>query len=393
MSEARPAQSLGPQPSGGPEKVDRLIVHQFDAARSSPGGIDTCIRGILRYAASAQSIAVVGVDAGGGPSWRRLGQWERHDFGGGAFYFLPVARVDPADQNRRIPHSLRLIGGALRFRSKLPRHEFVQAHRADTAVATRLLSTGKLTYFIHTQESGLTGATSDSFWRRAGNVHERLELASIKRAERVAVFNPDYGTALRLKFANVRAFPTWYDPEVIADTDARIAKKIVWVGRLEEPKDPLLAVEVFRSLSSSGGHSWQMEVIGSGTLLEAARRAATDLESVQFSGRLPPREVALRFATSDVFLMTSYPGYEGFPRVLVEAMASGARPVVTTGADTGGLVVNGQTGFVAKSREASELARLVESRETIDRANVSAAVAKLSAPSVVARLYAEDFHQ
>ncbi len=53
--------------------------------------------------------------------------------------------------------------------------------------------------------------------------------------------------------------------------------------------------------------------------------------------------------------MTSHPGYEGYARVLVEAMASGLPAVVTQGSDTGGLVIDGRTGYVC-GRDPSELA-------------------------------------
>ena len=41
----------------------RLIVEQFDPERPKPGGIDTCIRGLLEFAPPDQDLAVVGVDA------------------------------------------------------------------------------------------------------------------------------------------------------------------------------------------------------------------------------------------------------------------------------------------------------------------------------------------
>ena len=72
-------------------------------------------------------------------------------------------------------------------------------------------------------------------------------------------------------------------------------------------------------------------------------------------GRLAAAEVAEARSRSGVFLMTSHAGYEGFPRVLVEAMAAGLPAVVTQGADTGGLVQQGVSGFVC-GRDPAELA-------------------------------------
>lgn len=363
-------------------QLDRLIFHQFDPRHPVPGGIDTVIRGILRHGLRGD-VGVVGVDLSGR---QKLGVWTEIDLGGGRFYFMPVANLDPSDQNRKIPHSARLFAGAMRYRSRIPRVLRVDAHRADTAAALFAVVRAPLTYFIHTQRMGLSTGDSDSFWRRAGGVHRLLEGWAIRRAERVAVFNPDYAKDVRKINANTVSMSTWFDPEIVKPAAVRRPRSVVWVGRLEAPKDPLLAVEAIRMANQGSTDGWSLDVIGSGTLLDVVEDASRTIENVKVHGRLLPEEVAAIVGSSELFLMTSRPGYEGFPAVLVEAMAAGAVPVVTQGSDTAGLVVDGVSGFVTQ-HDAAQIARTLERARRIPREAVSSAVGHLAASQVISGLY------
>ncbi|MDQ2625046.1 MAG: glycosyltransferase [Actinomycetota bacterium] len=375
-----------------PATVNRLIVHQMDAARPSPGGIDSCLRGLLRYSPQGTTIAVVGVDVGGVPG-RRIGRWELHRWGNRSAWFLPVANLDPGNQRRRVPHSVRLVTGLVRFRSRLPRAEVVQAHRADVAAAARAILRRPLAYFVHNQASGLTGQTSDSFWRWLGSTHEQLELRLVRGAREVVVFNEGYADELRSVNAMTQFSPTWYDPELVQfRPTAADLHRIVWVGRLEAPKDPVLAVRAFERLTQlAPDEPWSLDMVGDGTLMGDLEREVAKLPSdvrrrVRLLGRLAPRDVAEAMAGSGVFLMTSHPGYEGFPRVLVEAMATGLPAVVTEGSDTGSLVVGGHNGFVC-GRGTDELARGVERAVDLERAAAQSSVEAFSAPHLVAGIF------
>jgi glycosyltransferase involved in cell wall biosynthesis len=372
----------------GVERIDRLIVQQYDAQRTlTIGGIDTCLRGVLEYSPPDVTIGVVGVldDASGGGV---LGRWQKVRKGERDIWFLPVARIDTTRPKGVVPFSVRLIAGLLRYRARIPRAESLQAHRVDVGLATRLLFRGPLVYCIHTQERGLLGPTSDSFWRKFGDLHERLDRWIVRRADRVIVFNPAYAEKVRRWNPRTAAAPTWFDPAITVPAPDPHPPALVWVGRLETPKNPELAIRTFAALAESDpDEPWTFEVIGSGTLrpeLEALiATLPPDVASrITLRGRLAAADVAEARSRSGVFLMTSHAGYEGFPRVLVEAMAAGLPAVVTEGADTGGLVQQGVSGFTC-GRDPQELADAVRAARGLDRAKVTEAVSALSAPRVV----------
>ena len=374
--------------------TDRLIVHKFDPLTPAPGGIDTCLRGILKYKDDSEAISIVGVDGRAATSTRRVGTWENHVVDGRRIAFLPVCRLDPGNQIRRLPHSLRLALGVLRYRRRIPAISTVQTHRADIGALARVIwPSASQTYFIHTQEAGLLGERSDSFWRFAATGHRWVEHLVVRRADRIRVFNPEYIEKIRRWNPVAKASPTWWDPDLIeerhADNDPR---SIVWVGRLEVPKDPELALRTMAELvRTDPAGSWHLTMVGGGNLAERLVDLRDELslaDRVTFTGRLSPKEVMATRARASLLLMTSVAGYEGYPRVLVEGLATGLPAVVTDGSDTGGLVRNGLNGSSVE-RTPERLALALRQAVTLRAEDARAAVADLSGPRVVDALYAD----
>jgi glycosyltransferase involved in cell wall biosynthesis len=247
-------------------------------------------------------------------------------------------------------------------------------------------------YCIHTQERGLLGPTSDSFWRFTGRLHEWLDRAIARRARRVIVFNPAYAEKVRRWNPATVSAPTWFDPAITTPAPEPGPPAVVWVGRLEVPKDPELAVRTFAALARAEPDvPWTLELIGSGTLRPTVEALIAGLPAevaarITMRGQIAAADVAEARTRAGVFLMTSHAGYEGFPRVLVEALAAGLPAVVTEGADTGGLVRDGVSGFV-RGRDSAELAEALRRARHLDHAKVTGAVAALSAPQVVRELF------
>jgi glycosyltransferase involved in cell wall biosynthesis len=373
--------------------IDRLVVQQYDPLSASTiGGIDTCLRGVLDYVPPGVRLAVVGVDDSSTPNLP-IGHWQTVRRGDHEIAFLPVARIDLARPKRLVPHSARLVAGLLRYRRRIPRPSSVQAHRVDVGLFVRLLFRGPLVYCIHTQRGGLLGPTSDSFWRFTGGLHERLDRAIARRAERVLVFNPSYAEVVRRWNPRTVAAPTWFDPAVTtASASAATSHAVVWVGRLEVPKNPVLAVRAFAALvRDEPDEPWTLDLVGSGSLrsvveAEVAALPPDTARRITLTGRLDAAALSRVRARSTVFLMTSHAGYEGFPRVLVEAMATGLPAVVTEGSDTGGLIDEGVSGFVC-GHDPEALAHALHAARHLDRSKVAEAVADLSASRLVPDLF------
>ena len=129
--------------------------------------------------------------------------------------------------------------------------------------------------------------------------------------------------------------------------------RIVTVGRLAAPKDPLTLV---RALPALGGRPYSLAFVGGGRdqpHVEEELRARGLTERVALLGDRD--DVPALLAGADVFVLASRS--EGAPLSILEAMAAGL-PVVAS--DVGGvaeLVADGETGVLVPAGEPDALAR------------------------------------
>jgi glycosyltransferase involved in cell wall biosynthesis len=143
--------------------------------------------------------------------------------------------------------------------------------------------------------------------------------------------------------------------------------RIVTVGRLAAPKDPLTLV---RALPALGGRRYSLAFVGGGRdqpQVEEELRAHGLTERVALLGDRD--DVPALLAGADVFVLASRS--EGAPLSILEAMAAGL-PVVAS--DVGGvaeLVADGETGVLVPAGEPGALtralARLLDDRALRER--------------------------
>lgn len=361
----------------------RLVIEQFDPVRPKPGGIDTCIRGLVKFAPDDEIIRIAGVDAIGD---KPLGVWKEYEIGGRTFEFMALTRLDHANLTRRIPHSVRLAQGLRRYLPKTDA-DVVQTHRVNVGdVALRHFRGVPHVQFMHSSGDANLKLGSVSFFRRARGFYRYLERRVVKRSRAVVIFSRDGAERLQAISDNVHFSPTWYDPTEFfpANTEQQVKRRVLWACRIEPAKNPELALDAFARTPED----FHLTVAGSGTLEQKIRDRARELgltHRVDFRGAVPKGSVGNLMREHDLLLMSSR--FEGFSRSIVEALGTGLPVATTPGGEPNGLVVEGQNGSrAAEVENAAQLADAVVRAAEVSASGAVKSVRDLSAAIIVPNL-------
>lgn len=324
------------------------IFYPADPIGVVPGGVDTFLRGILKWAPSDLKFSLVGMTTD--VANRPLGRWTHCELGARGFDFFPVVRVANAGQRSRIPLSIRYCAGLLRYGSAL-RNEFdvMEFHRIEPALLF-LRDRRPKNAFFHQDMAVIRSDKADILWRHLPALYFAIEQRVVSGLASAWCVRQEGVEALQGRFpaqaGAIRFVPTWVDTEVFdpADDARRAtlreefalthgldprASWIVSVGRLDNQKNPQLLLESVASLREQG-HQLQWLIVGDGVLrpmLERLGREAGIDMHMRFLGLLAPSRIAELLRASDVFAMSS--AYEGMPMALLEALGSGL-PVACT---------------------------------------------------------------
>ena len=169
----------------------------------------------------------------------------------------------------------------------------------------------------------------------------------------------DSGVSEPDRFVTIHNAMPDVDDSFRADPSA-VPPRLLMVARFAAQKDH---ATLFRALANLTDLDWTLDLVGAGPLEESVRALAGSLglsERVRFLGMR--EDVPELIAGSQLYLLISH--WEGFPRIILEALRGGL-PVVAS--DVGGVreaVIDGETGFVVPENDdvllADRLKQLIE---------------------------------
>lgn len=359
---------------------ERLIFHHFDPRTPGLGGIDTCIRGLVRFG-RGRRFAFVGSTRASRSGCS--GEWQHTVMEGNTVRYLYVSRL--RDGGHGTPNSLRFVLGAAFHAPRIRGYpvDVVQVHRPETAlIARRLFPSSRLDLLLHEDAAHWTTSTSESRWRWFKSTYLRLIRTAVQRADRVVSFSPTASERLSTETPSIISVPTWFDPELFPETPRKLVRgrRVLWIGRLEAVKDPELALSVLQRLDPED----ELSIVGEGRLRSQLEQRIGEFrlrERVRLVGAVSKCTVARLLRDHDVVLMTSHS--EGFPRTMVEALATGRPVVATATADSGYLLETAVNGGRATTRDPGELAQLVRDCDPLGSSACRSSVAHLAATSIV----------
>ena len=174
----------------------------------------------------------------------------------------------------------------------------------------------KLNLQVHTDLS------AQPLWRR------RLAIFLLRRADTVRVVSEEiknYLAPLHLRAA-VSVLPIYIDLTPFKNLQhwphPRFKKTILWIGRFEPEKNPLMALSILKQVRNSGIDAGLI-LLGTGSLEAALRdRAKENAAHIEFPGWQSPVSY---LAMADVVISTSK--HESYGASIIEALAAGV-PVV-----------------------------------------------------------------
>jgi len=349
------------------------IVYPADPVGVIPGGIDTFIRGILRWAPEDVEVDLVGVSTD--TCARPLGRWTECDLGRRSYRFFPVAALNNPQSRGRVPLSVLFVMGLLRYRPRIDA-QVLEFHRIEPLLIY-LRDRRPKTAFVHQNMQVLRNPDSDILWSKLPGFYFWLEELLMRRLSSIYSVREDAVAAYRERLPaqadTIRFVPTWMDPDVFfplaedkvqrtrGDVREEFALEsdcelLMTVGRMDSQKDPLLLARAFEQLLKERRDA-RLLYVGDGVLrqeLEEYLHTAGLAQKVVLAGLRSASEIARLLQAADLFVLTS--AYEGMPMCVLEALGTGLPVVSTRVGEVERVVHTGLNGEVVRERTADAIA-------------------------------------
>ncbi len=382
------------------------IFFQLDPWNPTIGGIQTCIKYVLKYAPEIFKIQLVGISN----DRTKLGQWRLANLYGRSFEFLPLLHIKDDDVRGLVPTTLKY---AWALRNQHFDSDFLQFHRIEPTIMAKKWVGHKILY-IHNdifQEVKASQTKGGILWKRFPWAYFALEKRLVGQFESILSCNSNAAQMYKQSYPDIAErvsyLPNTFDGDLFYPLSglerhqgrqalahklglAKETRFILFAGRLHPQKDPALLVQSMAKLRNTEAH---LLIVGKGELESSVVAEINRLgikDRVTLLGPVKQTELADLYRICDLFVLTS--AYEGLARGSLEALACGT-PVVTTRAGETPNFLRPDSGIVAEQRDPVKIANAWDYVLQKQKAFPSEACVSVASPyqakSVVHNLYSE----
>ena len=353
------------------------IFYHTDPAGFVPSGIDSFIRGILQWAPPDLEYSLYGATSDA--NLRPVGKEMVIRLGEREVRYLPLIRSDAAAARGIVPLTVQYIRAlySLLRTDRIATLDVLDFHRIEPSYLFRR-DPRPQNLILHQDMSVVRNKDSDIKWRYLPWLYEMMEERLFRGMDRIFSVREsavrrytDLYPYMAGKFAFI---PTWVDtvifrplPATAAGADTRatcrrtlgignVIEVLVYVGRLDRQKDPLLLLQAFK-LALAQDNNLHLVIVGDGALrskVEAALLREKLRDRVTMTGMLNRQAIADLLGSADLFVMSS--AYEGMPIAVLEALATGLPVVGTDVGEMRRVIQDGVNGYLSQDRAAESLA-------------------------------------
>ena len=342
-----------------------------------PGGIDSFIRGILRWAPDDLHLSVIGVTTDA--VLRPLRKWTTCILGDKTFDFFPIIKLQNLGKQSRVPLTLRYVMALIRSRRQISA-DVLEFHRIEPCFAF-LKDKLPMTMVMHQNMQVLRSRGSDIRWKYFPSLYFRLEDFILPRVQSIFCVREDAAKDYRQRFSDqsdhIHFTPTWVDTETFQPPSANdrrslresvfkefdfsgMSRLFIWVGRLDIQKNPVLLVDAFHLLHQLRPEACLL-IVGDGVLRGQVERRIKGLDlnsQIVLCGVKSPADIARYLKAADVFVLSST--YEGMPICILEALGSGLPVASTDVGEISRVVHPGVNGELTVVHEPDKVAETME---------------------------------
>lgn len=387
------------------------IFYQFNPLNPSIGGIQTCIRYIIKYLPTEFELRLVGV---GNDQSMAIGEWHQAKLYDREFLFMPALYLENDNVRGLVPTTVKYTMALL---GKDFSSDFMQFYRLEPTLVTPHWSGSRIFHIQNDIEQAMKGASSEGgiLWRRFPWAYFALERLLVNQFDRILCCNSKSAKQYQQRYSKITDRVSYLPNAVDGDNfyplsdEERQTKRvslaqelgldektrfILFAGRLHPQKQPVLLIRSIASLQQPNAH---LLIVGQGELEAKIIAEITRLglsNKITLLGPLEQSKLAGLYQISNIFVLTS--AYEGLSLSSLEALACGT-PVVTTRAGETPNFLTADSGIVCEEQEpmaiANALGQVLDNPESYPSEACALAAKPYNARDVVRGIYSELLQQ